>query len=190
MCIPWIWQSITTMVVDDSIIGDDLTSTQVISVPLWLPVTGEISNLDDTGLPSAEILEIVIFTVKLSNTWRWCASEESLAEMPWKVLWPLLIRGKCHPSVVPVILHVTSSLSPTHTWAILKGDNITAPELSKSFRDSIHNKNPKFISTTYLVRCEHNCISVLQPCKGLAKLWCSFSKSVDSIHKENLMANV
>ena len=44
-----------TMVVDaDSVV--ELTSEQIIAVPLWLLLTSEISSLDDTGLPSAEIL--------------------------------------------------------------------------------------------------------------------------------------
>ena len=40
---------------------------------------------------------------------------------------------------VPVILHINSSLSPAHTWAISEGLIVTAPELSLS----IHSKNPK-----------------------------------------------
>ena len=64
MHIPWIWLPMITMVVEGSI--SESTSEQAISVPLWLSVTEETSNLDDTGLPSAELLEIVYIMVELS----------------------------------------------------------------------------------------------------------------------------
>ena len=52
------------MVVDS--VTEELTSTQVTSVPSRLSIAGEINNLDDTGLPSGEILEIFIVMVELS----------------------------------------------------------------------------------------------------------------------------
>ena len=72
----------TTMVVDDSVC--EFTSEQNNSVPLWLSDTADISNLDDTGLPSAELLEIVYIMVKLSTVnGNVCTSAGPLAWMAY-----------------------------------------------------------------------------------------------------------
>ena len=175
---PWTWSSVTvvTMVVDDSVA--EFTSKQVTIVPLWLSLTVEICNFDDTGLFSEELL-VKIYVVELSNTRSVCASAEPLAAMPCvNGLKLSIIRGKCHSSTLPVMLHVNSRLSPTHTWAVCEGDSITAPEtrLSQS-RFKIFNEH------FYLVHRVHNCIAIAGPSKCWAKQ-IGNSFSVDSIYRE------
>lgn len=140
-CIPWIWLSITTMVVDATSSVCDLTSRQVICVPLWLLPTALISSLDDTGLPSAEFL-VKLYVVALSISWNVCASAGSSAVMAHIYslkTWTSSTMGKFHSRSVPVTLHVNSSSSPTQPWAIPEGDSITAPE----------TEFPQFFFTSY-----------------------------------------
>ena len=161
--IPWIWPMIIMMEVDDWFIGHELTSTQVTSVPLWLSVTGEISNLDDIGSSSAEILEIIMFMVELSVSWNLFALAESLAEMPYWNLWLLPIRGIIHSSKVPVMLHVNSSTSPAHAWTISEGDSITEPEI-KCSQSRVESSNK--ISDPPCIQSSHNCVEIAGPRRG------------------------
>ena len=126
--VPCIWLSMTMIIVVEAV--PVVTSEQVIAVPLWLLLTAEIINLDDTGLPSVEVL-VNWYVVELSVSWSLCASAGPTAVMACVCslrVWGSFKRGKLHSRSIPVTLHVNSSLSLMHTLSKSEGDNITPPE--------------------------------------------------------------
>ena len=119
------------MIVVDDNFGVN-TSTQFITVPLRLVLTGLISSLDITGLSSADVLDIlnvVELTTNSGITTLGGPEETMMRENSVAVVSFPRITLNLHSSWLPGTVHINSSSSPLHTRAITAGDIVTVPAL-------------------------------------------------------------